>query len=123
MNNLIVDTLNLFKEANPEPTDKDKLEQIGHHFKEVCKQLEAMGCETGELGVMAYELNTYTKEQPDSVISNKLNEFNNLDLLDALAAQIVSAVGVAHMMGFDIIGALSEVNASNWAKYYEGEPK
>lgn len=117
----LTDTVNWFEVAKPEPTDKDKLVQIGCHFEEVCEHLEAMGCETGELGAMAYELKTYTKEQPDSVISKKLNEFNNLDLLDALADQIVTAVGVAYMMGFDIIGALKEVNASNWSKFENGK--
>lgn len=117
----LTDTVNWFKEAKPEPTDKDKLVQIGCHFEEVCEHLEAMGCEGGELGVMAYELKTYTKEQPDSVINEKLNEFNNLDLLDSLADQIVTAVGVAYMMGFDIIGALTEVNASNWSKFVDGK--
>lgn len=117
----LTDTVNWFKEAKPEPTDKDKLIQTGCHFEEVCEHLEAMGCEGGELGVMAYELKTYTKEQPDSVISEKLSEFNNLDLLDSLADQIVTAVGVAYMMGFDIIGALKEVNASNWSKFVDGK--
>lgn len=117
----LTETVNWFKVAKPEPTDKDKLIQTGCHFEEVCEHLEAMGCEGGELGVMAYELKTYTKEQPDSVINKKLNEFNNLDLLDALADQIVTAVGVAHMMGFDIIGALKEVNASNWSKFENGK--
>lgn len=117
----LTDTVNWFKVAKPEPTNKDKLIQTGCHFEEVCEHLEAMGCEGGELGVMAYELKTYTKEQPDSVISKKLNEFNNLDLLDALADQIVTAVGVAYMMGFDIIEALKEVNASNWSKFVDGK--
>ena len=117
----LTDTVNWFEVAKPVPTDKDKLVQTGCHFEEVCEHLEAMGCETGELGVMAYELKTYTKEQPDSVINKTLNGFNNLDLLDALADQIVTAVGVAYMMGFDIIGALKEVNASNWSKFENGK--
>jgi predicted HAD superfamily Cof-like phosphohydrolase len=43
-------------------------------------------------------------------------------LLDSLCDQIVTAVGVAHMFGMDISGALSEVNRSNWSKFVEGKP-
>ena len=36
--------------------------------------------------------------------------------------QIVTAVGVAHMLGYDIEGALAEVNASNFSKFENGQP-
>ena len=44
------------------------------------------------------------------------------ELLDALCDQIVTAVGVAHMFGLDIEGALAEVNRSNWSKFVDGKP-
>lgn len=47
---------------------------------------------------------------------------NKVELLDSLADQIVTAVGVAHMMGFDILGALEEVNRSNFSKFEDGKP-
>jgi predicted HAD superfamily Cof-like phosphohydrolase len=45
-----------------------------------------------------------------------------VELLDALCDQIVTAVGVAYMMGMDIEGALAEVNRSNWSKFEGGVP-
>ena len=52
--------------------------------------------------------------------------FDNVDrvtLLDALCDQIVTAVGVAHMLGMDIEGALKEAASSNDSKFGEdGKP-
>src|SRR5690606_12600982 len=42
--------------------------------------------------------------------------------LDALADQIITAVGCAHMARMDIIGALDEVNRSNFSKFEDGKP-
>ena len=44
------------------------------------------------------------------------------ELLDSLADQIVTAVGVARMFELDIVGALKEVNASNYSKFVDGKP-
>jgi predicted HAD superfamily Cof-like phosphohydrolase len=43
-----------------------------------------------------------------------------VELLDALCDQVVTAIGVAYMMGMDIEGALAEVNRSNWSKFKGG---
>jgi predicted HAD superfamily Cof-like phosphohydrolase len=47
---------------------------------------------------------------------------SKIELLDSLADQIVTAIGVAHMFGFDISGALAEVNRSNFSKFEDGKP-
>ena len=44
------------------------------------------------------------------------------ELLDALVDQIVTAVGVGHMMGMDVLGALEEINRSNFSKFEDGKP-
>ena len=36
--------------------------------------------------------------------------------------QIVTAIGVGYMLDFDMVGALTEVNSSNWSKFEDGEP-
>lgn len=43
-------------------------------------------------------------------------------LLDALADQIVTAVGIAHMLKMDIVSAMSEVNRSNFSKFVDDAP-
>lgn len=45
-----------------------------------------------------------------------------VDALDGLCDQIVTAVGVAYLSGFDIEGALAEVDKSNYSKFVDGKP-
>ena len=52
---------------------------------------------------------------------NYLNKSDHIELLDALCDQIVTATGVAYMMGFDIEGALKEVIRSNNSKMVNGK--
>lgn len=114
----LTDTVNWFKEAKPEPTNADKTTQIGCNLEEVGEMIEALcGDEWDDLTSLA---NACKNTEEDESLSF-LNDSNKLELLDALADQIVTAVGVAYMMGFDIIGALKEVNASNWSKFENGK--
>ena len=43
--------------------------------------------------------------------------------LDSLCDQVITAIGAAHMYGFDILGALDAVNEANWAKFPGGVPQ
>ena len=45
-----------------------------------------------------------------------------IELLDALADQIVTATGVGTFLGMDVPGATKEVNRSNYSKFENGEP-
>ena len=48
---------------------------------------------------------------------------NNLAFLDSIADQLVTATGCATVHGMDPVGALNEVNRSNFSKFDEqGEP-
>ena len=40
----------------------------------------------------------------------------------ALADQVVTAVGVGHTLGIDVPDAAGRVNASNWSKFVDGQP-
>ena len=115
----LTDTVNWFKEAKPEPTNKDVCTQIGCHYEEVGEMDLAIDNDDGisDNGTLA---EWYKKVSPD-MADYVLTEVNRTELLDALADQIVTAIGVAYMMGFDIIGALTEVNASNWSKFENGK--
>ena len=48
--------------------------------------------------------------------------FDKTELLDALCDQIITAIGVAHMFGMNIEGALTEINRSNWSKFVNEAP-
>ena len=111
-----------FEVAKPEPTVKDASVQIGCHYEEVAEMANAL---------LDYKIkeraenaaNTY-KDADDYFTDflEYLTESQRIYILDALCDQIVTAVGVAYMMGMDIEGALAEVNRSNWSKFEGGVP-
>lgn len=61
-------------------------------------------------------------------VGNLLKKDNNIvikdsvELLDALADQIVTATGVGTFLGMNVPGALAEVNRSNYSKFEDGKP-
>lgn len=109
-----------FKRAVPAPSDKSRCVQIGVHFEEVAEMLSALGGITSFESTILDELGTDLKQ---GHLTLEELEINRQELLDALCDQIVTAVGVAHMFGMDIAGALSEVDRSNWSKFLpDGTP-
>lgn len=113
----ITDIKAWFQAAKPEPTINDVMTQYGCHLEEVCEGLEATGDhdESRELKGLAdwYKSKNFCDEPPSA--------YGNIDILDALCDQIVTATGVAYMMGFDIEGALKEVVRSNNSKMVDGK--
>lgn len=110
-----------FERAVPNPTDKSRAVQIGCHYEEVSEMVDAIpdpfvNCHDP---VEMIDYARFYKVQCPGVDSGSVNR---KDLLDALCDQIVTAVGVAHMFGMDIAGALSEVNRSNFSKFVDGQP-
>ena len=117
----ITDIANWFKAAKPEPTKKDALVQQGCHFEEVVEHLTSIGIESEDLCDLSNDLKSNTRLQTDDAIANYMDTIDNLELLDSLCDQIVTATGVAYMMGFDIEGALKEVIRSNNSKMVDGK--
>ena len=110
-----------FETAKPNPAPEDISVQIGCHYEEVCEMMSAIGDDND--GNLEFYANYYKNKDPDYVnFVADINEYEKQELLDALCDQIVTAVGVAHMLGMDIEGALNEVNNSNWSKFEDGEP-
>lgn len=114
-------TVDWFKQAIPEPTDKQKCIQIGCHFEEVSEMLESIG-DGGQY--LIEDIATSYKSSYECDVNNlaSMDNFDKERLLDSLVDQIVTATGVAHMMGFDLLGALAEVNRSNFSKFEDGKP-
>lgn len=114
--NQLKETLEWFKTAVPHPTDKNKSTQIGCWAEESCEVLEALGDYDPEwLGDVASAYKSY-----DGKIH--LSQEQRLELLDGLCDVIVTAVGVAHMFDMDILGAMDDVNRSNFSKFVDGKP-
>jgi len=118
MTDHISDIKGWFELAVPTPTDKNRAVQLGVHFEEVGEMLQTLPthhpCLRDDLADVA---NGYKKR-------HEVNgeDVDRTELLDALCDQIVTAVGVAHMFGMDIEGALAEVTRSNWSKFVDGKP-
>lgn len=107
-----------FRLALPEPTDKNRAVQLGCHFEEVKEMADTLG--ERQLNEELRDMADWLKLRCAGV---KIDQLDRQELLDALCDQVVTAVGVAHMFGLDIQGALIEVNASNWSKFVDGKPQ
>ena len=105
-----------FNEAVPEPTDKSRSVQLGVHIEEFAEMWDAIKYDEHVANVM-HQWGNYFKEH----VIQELSNADRKELLDSLCDQIVTAIGVAHMFNFDIIGALAEVNESNWSKFIDGK--
>ena len=118
-NNLIGNIVAWFKAAKPEPTKKDICTQLGTHLEEVAEMASAINA--NNLSEIIDEAATYLKQANEESVDKYIKDFNNVELLDAICDQIVTAVGLGYMMGFDVQGALKEVIRSNNSKMVEGK--
>ena len=127
MKNTVSEIKNWFQKAVPAPSDKNRAVQLGCHFEEVGEMLLAMGLDGidySELAALASELKDCGKdaESLQFLTDGVFPGVDKTELLDALCDQIVTAVGVAHMFGMNIEGALTEINRSNWSKFVNEAP-
>lgn len=112
--------------AFPNPTEKDQATQIGVHLEEVTEFMEAIGSHKAAT-ILVQDISDNFKQSPNIYQDADGNAITlpedfKIQMLDALCDQIVTATSVAHSMGFDIVGAIKEVNASNWSKFEDGKP-
>lgn len=110
-----------FEQAIPEPTIEQACIQVGCHLEEIEEMLEEinLGGEPAQREVLIESQNF--KNQSDYYM-NKLQDVIPERLLDSLVDQIITAVGVGHMLDMDVLGALEEVNRSNFSKFEDGKP-
>jgi predicted HAD superfamily Cof-like phosphohydrolase len=122
----MIDEITLWHErARPEVTQRSFDVQLGCHIEEFIEMIDALG--------INWEDNEYLASTMDILdeFSAKLKSgaetvpsMNREALLDALADQIVTAVGVGVCAKMDMVAAVQEVNASNWSKFdYKGFPE
>lgn len=107
-----------FATAKPSVTPKDVTTQIGCHFEEVSEMLVALKLESS--AKMTTAIADVMKELDPESSEDFLTTVDHVELLDALCDQIVTAVGVANMLGYRIENALAEVDKSNWSKFENG---
>lgn len=116
MKNTMESIISWFEKAKPNPTGKDLAVQVGCHFEEVVEMLESTGDNQSTLGTLEDLAGIYKSG------CGNVARFDRLALLDALCDQIVTAIGIGYMAGFDMQAALTEVDRSNWSKFENGQP-
>ena len=122
----IADTVSWFKKAKPNPTAKDIYVQIGCHLEEVCEMLQALNLTVTpayrELKALSDECKQLAKDCLNKDLERVVESWDKFALLDSLADQYVTSIGVGYMLNFDMQGAIGEVNRSNYSKFENGIP-
>lgn len=113
-----------FELAKPNPGIEDACVQIGCHYEEVAEMAQCAGddCMADAANIVSEH---YKNKNDAYLVDLDLlvdDSESKTELLDSLCDQIVTAIGVAHMLDFDIEGALNEVNNSNYSKFEDGKP-
>lgn len=116
-------TKRIFDVIAPTPSKNSQRVQLGVHLEEIHEMLVEIDIPTQstllfELRESIHKLATVLKTDPNASVV----VINRDGLLDAVCDQVVTSVGVAHMYGMDIVGALDEVNRSNNSKFVDGKP-
>jgi hypothetical protein len=107
--------------ARPNPTDKDLNVQLGCHVEEFTEMLESIALEGFGLTPLMDKLIELSEGLKRGTI--EIAMIDPEPLLDSLADQVVTAVGVGHCAKMKPTEAIYRVNRSNWSKYdHEGKP-
>lgn len=117
----LLDTKTWFEKARPTQTISSFSAQLGVHFEEVGEMVEALHPTDEASAELLSQAQSALKALADHLKNNHGSIFvlpeDRIDMLDALCDQIVTATGVAHTLDYDIVGAMTEVNRSNFSKF------
>lgn len=122
----MIDSIALWhKRARPNPDHNAFNVQLGCHFEEFAEMLQTL---SGDDQMSANKLANVTYQVMQMAEGFKRGAFSayvedRVEFLDACADQVVTSVGCAVCAGMDVVGAIKEVNTSNWSKFDEnGNP-
>ena len=131
--NVVLSILKWMHKARPTPTDTNRSTQLGVHFEEITEMADAMLLIPGltddvERDLIAFvsagqSLSNALKKGVSGIDFSNIPEDIRIELLDSFCDQIVTALGSGFTQNMDMLGALAEVDQSNWSKFGEdGEP-
>lgn len=120
----LLDTKTWFEKARPTCSEQDRQSQLGVHFEEVVEMMDAITVNKASMPFLMEARRALHKLAEEIKAGRAAVEvINDEDFLDAICDQIVTGTGVAHTQGYDIIGAMTAVNVSNFSKFDEaGNP-
>jgi len=111
------DTLKFFEIAKPLPlTSDDAQVQLGVHLEEITEMFED-GLGFSYQSPVVENLKVLADHYKKNADMHFITDMNKVALLDSLADQYVTLIGTARALGFDIEGAVAEVEASNLSKF------
>ena len=116
-----IDSIELWhRRGRPDPTERELDIQLGCHVEEFVEMLACIKFDGGwnnlryELTLLADRLKS---GQEKAIIHDRK------EMLDSLADQVVTAIGVGHCAGMKTSDAVDAVSRSNWSKFNdEGFP-
>ena len=119
----LLDTKSWFDKARPLKTLSSFSAQLGVHFEEVGEMVEALSPADETSAELLSQAQSALKALADHLKNNHgsilVNPNAALLMLDSICDQIVTGTGVAHTLDYDIVGAMTEVNRSNYSKFDE----
>jgi hypothetical protein len=125
MVNTLKRTLDWFKIARPEPTTKDFASQLGVHLEEVVEMLVELDCtsQDGRNLLANAKQSLHLLAEHIKTTDGEFHVEDDEAFLDSICDQIVTSSGVAAMCKYDLVGAMDNVNHSNFSKFdEEGRP-
>lgn len=114
-----------FETAVPEPSERNAHTQLRVHFEEVFETAKTLreagttGLARKERGFAADVLSYVQRQIKSGNLEIAFDKVDRVALLDALCDPSVTAVGVAHILGMNIEGALKEFVSSNESRFGE----
>lgn len=111
-------TAHWFRRAVSKPTEKNQQVQLGCHFEEVAEMGRALvGDDDKSAALLAAAVEAiHNLAEALKKGEAKLVVTDRKELLDACADQIVTTVGVGHMLNLNVPEGLARVNSSNFSK-------
>lgn len=110
----IEDTKKFFEMAFPAPTSQNCHRQLGLHFEELHQMLKAINPKAKNAKFileltnnMLHAMALFCRENNDAF---EVLPENQEKFLDGLGGQLVTSIGIAHMLKLDIIKKFEEIN-------------
>ena len=124
----MIDPIEMWHEkARPLPTSQDLNVQTGCHFEEVMEMVASMSGDDEYADMLLDRLHTaltvVSLGLKQGTIKYRIKDENRMEFLDSLCDQIVTAVGVGHCAGMNVVEGTRRVNSSNWSKFVNGKPE
>ena len=104
------------KRARPTPTASDFNVQLGCHFEELDEMMRAVETSDDELwNDVRLQVLSLSRLLKANIMKASIS--NRKELLDSLADQVVTGIGVGHCAGMKTAEGIAAVNRSNYSKF------